>query len=186
MVCEAARGGREVMVQLARHWGAKVLALAHSPDDTGLLDSDPAVSQLLDISPGCTPFIPACMEATAGIGADCIIGGGGAAGPTKSEIITCLAVGGRWVCTDSKLTLDPADSELLFAKGASVCYLNEDVWTLSGSQLGRYMHILDDLMAKIASGIVTPRRLERLSELDNVVAMLSHPEGVGKYVYVAS
>ena len=46
--------------------------------------------------------------------------------------------------------LDPSESRLLHLKGASLSFLNERLWTVSGAQLGRYLHILSDVADKVA------------------------------------
>lgn len=48
------------------------------------------------------------------------------------------------------LQLDPPDAQLLYWKGCSVCFLNEHAWALSGSQQGRFLHMLTDLMSQVS------------------------------------
>lgn len=38
--------------------------------------------------------------------------------------------------------LDPPDSHCLFLKGATVAFLNDEVWNLSNVQQGKYLYIL--------------------------------------------
>lgn len=46
----------------------------------------------------------------------------------------------RSFCILSKL--DPPDSHCLFLKGATVAFLNDEVWNLSNVQQGKYLYIL--------------------------------------------
>lgn len=40
------------------------------------------------------------------------------------------------------LKLDPPDCRYLFLKGASVSFLNDEIWNLSSMQQGKYLYIL--------------------------------------------
>ncbi|RXM35737.1 MORC family CW-type zinc finger protein 3 [Acipenser ruthenus] len=62
--------------------------------------------------------------------------------PHKHDIITLLAVGGHWVTTEDNLQLDPPDSRSLFLKGATVSFLNDEVWNMSSAHQGKYLRIL--------------------------------------------
>lgn len=171
LVCEGAAEARQVMVQLARHWGAKVLATATAPMAAQQLQEDPAVSQLIDLSVRGTSLSSAVLEATGGLGVDCVVDLGvldGTAGPTKHEVLTCLAAGGKWVTMAVALQLDPPESKLLHYKGASVCFLNEHVWNLSGGQQGRYLTMLEDLLRQMAKGVVKPH-VNKVVPLEDLV-----------------
>ncbi|XP_023220080.1 quinone oxidoreductase-like protein 1 [Centruroides sculpturatus] len=52
--------------------------------------------------------------------------------------------------------LDPPNSRTLYLKCASVGFLFEQAWSLSSTQQGRYLHILMDIMEKVADGIIVP------------------------------
>ena len=67
-----------------------------------------------------------------------------------------LAVHGKWITANSNIQLDPPDCQRLWLKGASVAFLFEQSWILSGSQQGRYAHVLTALMDRLASGEVIP------------------------------
>ncbi|KAG8171391.1 hypothetical protein JTE90_007589 [Oedothorax gibbosus] len=54
------------------------------------------------------------------------------------------------------LQLDPPNSRLLFMKCASLGFLFEHAWTLSSTQQGQYLHILMDIMEKVADGVISP------------------------------
>ncbi|XP_058886535.1 quinone oxidoreductase-like protein 1 [Acipenser ruthenus] len=84
--------------------------------------------------------------------------------PHKHDIITLLAVGGHWVTTEENLQLDPPDSRSLFLKGATVSFLNDEVWNMSSAHQGKYLHIMKDVIEKLSSGIFRP-------QLDNPVPL---------------
>ncbi len=69
--------------------------------------------------------------------------------PTKHQLISCLATRGQWVTTQPNLQLDPPESQLLMMKGASLHFLFEGVWGLSGAHQGDYLQILKCIMAKL-------------------------------------
>eukprot|EP00040_Diaphanoeca_grandis_P035011 m.219096 g.219096 ORF g.219096 m.219096 type:complete len:116 (-) comp33288_c2_seq3:96-443(-) len=83
--------------------------------------------------------------------------------PTKHDILTCLASGGKWVTMGPDVQLDPPDSQLLHWKCASVCFSNQYVWALAGSQQGRLLHILADIVKMVAKGVVLPNNIETVS-----------------------
>ena len=72
--------------------------------------------------------------------------------PTKGQLVRCLAVRGQWVTSQPKLQLDPPDTHLLMMKGASLHFLFEHTWLLSGAQQGDYLHILQSTMSKLEDG----------------------------------
>ena len=72
--------------------------------------------------------------------------------PTKHQLISCLAVRGQWVTSQPELQLDPPEAQLLYMKGASLHFLFEPVWTLSGGQQGHYLDILSSVMSKLEGG----------------------------------
>ena len=72
--------------------------------------------------------------------------------PTKNQLIKCLAIRGQWVTTQPKLQLDPPDSHLLMLKGASLHFLFEPTWLLSGAQQGDYLQILQSVVSKLEDG----------------------------------
>lgn len=69
--------------------------------------------------------------------------------PTKHQLITCLAARGHWVTVQPNLQLDPPESQLLLMKGASLHFLFEPVWGLSGAHQGDYLQILKSIMSKL-------------------------------------
>eukprot|EP00038_Savillea_parva_P012273 m.203473 g.203473 ORF g.203473 m.203473 type:complete len:341 (+) comp22134_c0_seq1:62-1084(+) len=154
--------GRQVMIQMAMHWGGRVFATAYSREEVHSLMETLDESQIIDLSSG-TSLISTCMELSSGLGWDCVIDGGEVVHkeefgvPCKHEVLSCLAAGGKWITMVPDIQLDPPDSQLLYWKGASICFLNEQVWNLSGSQQGRYLHILFDILCKLRDKTITPR-----------------------------
>lgn len=65
------------------------------------------------------------------------------------------------------LQLDPPHSDLLFMKGANICFLNEHTWLLSSGQQGRYLHMLSDLVEKVHNKNIIPS-IHHTVELDHV------------------
>uniref|UniRef100_UPI00358F290D quinone oxidoreductase-like protein 1 n=1 Tax=Myxine glutinosa TaxID=7769 RepID=UPI00358F290D len=158
-----------MLVQLAMHRGARVLATVLSAEEEDFLRClQPAPARVINLAEsGSQGLHKACMEETAGLGADLVIDSGvrmfgdcedGEVGKIhKYDVINLLAVGGRWVTKQSSLQLDPPDSRLLQMKGGSVCFLNTETWMLSCTQLGSYLHILRDIMEKLVSGALRSR-----------------------------
>ncbi|EDO38566.1 predicted protein [Nematostella vectensis] len=193
-----------VAIQLVQSWGAKVLTTAASEEEVLLLESlQPHVGYVIDMREGCS-LVDTCMEETGGLGVDCIIDNGvtlysedftehapqskihGTAGhgiPTKHDLLSCLAVGGRWVTSQADLQLDPPDCQLMYLKGASLSFLFEHTWTLSRGQHGRYLHILADIMEKLANSLIRPVVHHTVSLDDACKALQSlHKQRVGKVV----
>ena len=69
--------------------------------------------------------------------------------PTKHQLISCLASRGHWVTTQPNLQLDPPDSQQLLMKGASLHFLFEPVWLLSGAHQGDFLHMLKNVLARL-------------------------------------
>eukprot|EP00035_Acanthoeca_spectabilis_P017520 m.367910 g.367910 ORF g.367910 m.367910 type:complete len:337 (+) comp16666_c1_seq12:1595-2605(+) len=153
--------GRQAMIQMAKHWGGRVFATAYSREEVHSLLSVLDEAQIIDLSSG-TSLVSTCMELSSGLGWDCVIDGGEVTAtecpeaPSRHDVICCLAVNGKWITMVPDLQLDPPDSQLLHWKGASLCFLNEQVWNLSGSQQGRYLHMLFDTLCKLRDKTLTP------------------------------
>ncbi|XP_022081677.1 quinone oxidoreductase-like protein 1 [Acanthaster planci] len=178
LVINGARSSGTITIQLAQHWGAKVLATASSKEESIFLESfKPELAQVIETDQSKKyALIQQCIEETGGLGVDCIIDDGVSMFPkdeedpalsprkqkklrtlpTKHEVISALGVGGRWVTSQTDLQIDPPDSQLLHMRCASVSYLNEAVWNLSCGQLGRYLHILQSAIDKLADGVLRP------------------------------
>jgi len=167
----------------------------------------PQIGQILETDEALKKYamLNQCLEESGGLGVDCIVDDGVIMFPneeddltlspirrrqvktlpTKHEIISALAVGGRWVTRQMDLQIDPPDSSLLSLKAASICYLNESVWTLSCNQQGRYQHILRDIIQKLADGIIKPNitRSVKLEEVCRIYGSLE-AQTIGKTVMV--
>ena len=92
------------------------------------------------------------MEETGGLGVDAILDNLGSTrkqGYTKKELEQVLGVFGKWATTDSSLQLDPPESKKLYIKNNSLSFVFEHSWLLSSTQIGRYLHILKELMQKL-------------------------------------
>ncbi|XP_021085108.1 quinone oxidoreductase-like protein 1 isoform X2 [Mesocricetus auratus] len=125
-------------------------------------------ARVIDVSNGKVHVAESCLEETGGLGVDIVIDAGvrlyskdeepavKSQLPHKHDVITLLGVGGHWVTTEENLQLDPPDSHCLFLKGATVAFLNEEVWNLSNAHQGKYLCILRDVMEKLSAGIFRP------------------------------
>ena len=69
--------------------------------------------------------------------------------PTKHQLISCLAARGHWVTTQPCLQLDPPDSQQLMLKGASLHFLFEPAWLLSGAHQGDFLHMLKNVLNRL-------------------------------------
>ncbi|XP_055947941.1 quinone oxidoreductase-like protein 1 [Argiope bruennichi] len=188
LVMDGASAFGSLCIQLAHHWGAKVITTVSSEDEKLYLDGlEDQVALVIDqrkrslstyhtssFRNGNSEMIwSACMEETGGLGVDLIVDNGvtlfsdneyriltndnySYPVPSKHEIISALAVGGRWITSKENLQLDPPNSRLLFLKCASLGFLFEHAWTLSSTQQGQYLHILMDIMEKVADGVIRP------------------------------
>ncbi|XP_053513670.1 quinone oxidoreductase-like protein 1 isoform X4 [Artibeus jamaicensis] len=132
---------------------------AQSPDSLSF------TARVVDVSLGNGRVAESCLEETGGLGVDIVLDAGVRLYseddeparklqlPRKHDILTLLGVGGHWVTTEENLQLDPPDCHCLFLKGATVAFLNDDVWNLSNAQQGKYLCILKDVMEKLSSGV---------------------------------
>ncbi|XP_068698755.1 quinone oxidoreductase-like protein 1 isoform X1 [Montipora foliosa] len=165
-----------MQIQLAHIWGAKVLATASSEEEVIYLQSlQQSIANVVDLRSTKKSLLDICMDETGGLGVDCVIDNGGlhqddfvreqgdlsapnvkTSSPSKHDVISCLAVAGRWITCLHDLQLDPPDSQLLYLKGASVSFLFEHSWILSRGQQGRYLHILNDIMEKLSTSVIRP------------------------------
>jgi len=162
-----------IAIQLASIWGAKVITTAATNEEVNYLqDMKIKISKIIDTSSD--NLVDCVLEETGGLGVDCVIDTNFSAtsvvpidkdtdenfqflSKRKYEILRCLGINGRWITSTYNLQLDPTDSRALFLKGASISYLFEHTWILSNAQQGRFLHILTDLMEKIAQEKVQPK-----------------------------
>ncbi|XP_030058028.1 ferry endosomal RAB5 effector complex subunit 4 [Microcaecilia unicolor] len=177
LVLDGASPSGTIAIQLAHYRGSKVISTAYSVEDKQYLERllptvgirQPLVARVIDVSSGKVDLAESCLEETGGLGVDIVLDAGvrlynsedvslGRTQPLphKHDILMLLAVGGHWVTTVADLQLNPPDSHCLFLKGATVCFLNEEVWNLSSVHQGKYLHILKDVMEKLSAGIFRP------------------------------
>eukprot|EP00794_Sanderia_malayensis_P000517 gene517-1166_t len=196
LICNGASGFGLTAIQLAQHIGAKVIATSSSDEELHFLKSQqPPIARIIDIRMKKQSLVSACLEETSGLGVDCIIDNGVEMYnsstsddnlicfddsekdciPHKHDLISALAVSGKWITRQRNLQLDPPDSELLFLKCASVSFLFAESWTLSRSKHNppscntsdRYLFdqavsslvkedILEDVMDRLSKGVLRP------------------------------
>ncbi|XP_061483729.1 quinone oxidoreductase-like protein 1 isoform X1 [Rhineura floridana] len=169
LVMDGASPFGTIAIQLAQHRGAKVISTIYSLEDKQYLERlTPSVARIIDESNGRYDLTESCLEETGGLGVDIVLDAGvrlytkeneatsQSLLPHKHDIITLLSVGGHWVTMEENLQLDPPDSRSLFLKGATVSFLNDEVWNLSNMHQGKYLCILDDIMEKLSNGVFRP------------------------------
>ncbi|NXC64236.1 QORL1 protein, partial [Aleadryas rufinucha] len=169
LVLDGASPFGTIAIQLAQHRGAKVISTAHSLEDKQYLERlRPTGARVIDVSHGKIDVAESCLEETGGLGVDIVLDAGvrlysaedeptskSQLLPHKHDIITLLGVGGHWITMEKNLQLDPPDSHSLFLKGATVSFLNDEIWNLSSVQQGKYLDIL-----WCSCGILTAHRRE--------------------------
>ncbi|XP_053920803.1 quinone oxidoreductase-like protein 1 isoform X2 [Cuculus canorus] len=185
LVMDGASPFGTIAIQLAQHRGAKVISTAYNVEDKQYLERlrSPVV-RVIDVSNGKIDVAESCLEETGGLGVDIILDAGvklysaedestskSQLLPHKHDIITLLGVGGHWITTEKNLQLDPPDSHSLFLKGATVSFLNDEIWNLSNIQQGKYLCILEDIMEKLSSSIFRPQLDEPIPLYEAKVSM---------------
>ncbi|XP_048865311.1 quinone oxidoreductase-like protein 1 isoform X2 [Brienomyrus brachyistius] len=169
-------------IQVAHYYGAKVLATALSLEDQRILEKlRPSMARIISTWDPKVNLVEACLEETGGLGVDMVIDAGvrlyeddsvdQSLLPHKHDVISLLGVGGHWVTTERNLQLDPPDSRSLFLRGASVSFLNEEVWEASRACQGRYLHILRDVVEKLSAGTLRPQLDEPVPWYEAAVSM---------------
>ncbi|KAE8280815.1 Quinone oxidoreductase-like protein 1 [Larimichthys crocea] len=184
LVMDGASSFGLMCIQLACYHGVKVLTTSHSPQKHTFLEQlRPSVAKVIPVYKGSSDLLPVVLEETGGLGVDIIIDSGVRLQeeqeeseetkllPHKHDIISVLGVGGHWVTSHKDLQLDPPDCRLLYLKSASVTFLNDEVWTASSSQQGRYLHILKDIVEKMSTGVLRPQPEEAVPLYEATVAM---------------
>ncbi|KFM09995.1 Quinone oxidoreductase-like 1, partial [Aptenodytes forsteri] len=205
LVMDGASPFGTIAIQLAQHRGAKVISTAYSLEDKQYLERlRPPVARVIDVSNGKIDVAESCLEETGGLGVDIVLDAGAQINlffsppppppaqlysaedestsksqllPHKHDIITLLGVGGHWITTEKNLQLDPPDSHSLFLKGATVSFLNDEIWNLSNIQQGKYLYILlmipilEDTMEKLSSSIFRPQLDEPIPLYEAKVSM---------------
>ncbi|XP_061309697.1 quinone oxidoreductase-like protein 1 isoform X2 [Pezoporus occidentalis] len=192
LVMDGASPFGTIAIQLAQHRGAKVISTAYSLEDKQHLERlrppvgvrQPLVARVIDVSNGKIDVAESCLEETGGLGVDIVLDAGvklysaedestskSQLLPHKHDIITLLGIGGHWITTEKNLQLDPPDSHSLFLKGATVSFLNDEIWNLSNVQQGKYLSILEDIMEKLSSSIFRPQLDEPIPLYEAKVSM---------------
>ncbi|XP_006886808.1 PREDICTED: quinone oxidoreductase-like protein 1 [Elephantulus edwardii] len=185
LIMDGASAFGTIAIQLAHHRGAKVISTAYSLEDKQCLERfRPTIARVVDVSNGKVHVAESCLEETGGLGIDIVLDAGVRLYgkddepakkqqllPHKHDIITLLGVGGHWVTREENLQLDPPDSHCLFLKGATVSFLNDEVWNLSNAQQGKYLCILKDVMEKLSTGIFRPQLDEPIPLYEAKVSM---------------
>ncbi|XP_076810326.1 quinone oxidoreductase-like protein 1 [Clavelina lepadiformis] len=165
LICNAVSSFGVLAIQLAREWGVKVFSTAENEEDAQTMRTMSLdVERILDGH----QFVRNSMkDETGGIGVDCIIDSGvfpnvinaedrDSTKPMKHDIISSLAINGKWVTSQHDLQLDPPDSEILHMKNASVCHLFPDAMLLSSYQQNKVLHIMDAVLEQADAGVLRP------------------------------
>ncbi|KAL5009818.1 hypothetical protein ScPMuIL_012123 [Solemya velum] len=201
LVLDGATAFGSIAIQLARMWGAKIITTVSSKEEKNYLESLPfSVAQIIEVSVKNNILVSSVMEETGGVGVDVVLDNGARQFsteediilmsekykfpvPHKHDIISCLAVSGKWITSQFGLQLDPPDSQQLFLRGASLCFLFDQVWTLSYAQQGRYQHVLHDAVDKLHGGLVKVKIAKTVS-MDEVVEVMKNLDNfrVGKVI----
>lgn len=98
----------------------------------------------------------AVADETGGLGVDAVVGdvptpppdregGDEDCGPpleSMDELALVLAANGRWAVTGGGVEIDAEDAAVLFAKSATVAFVNLRTWVDSASQHGRFLSAL--------------------------------------------
>ncbi|RUS32195.1 hypothetical protein BC938DRAFT_476053, partial [Jimgerdemannia flammicorona] len=56
-----------------------------------------------------------------------------------ARLVDLLSFGGRWCCVDDGVQIDPPDARMMFLRNASVGFMFEQAWGLSGAMVGEYL-----------------------------------------------
>lgn len=175
LICNATSSFGVICAQLARSWGIKVFTTAANEDDAQMLRSmSLEVERTLT---GHQYLRNMIKDETGGLGIDCIVDDGVLPNlpdtsshdfkmPMKHDLISSLAVCGRWVTSQHNLQLDPPDSETLHFKSASICHLFPDALLLSTYKQNEVIHILDDVLDKANEGILRPHFMSVIPATD--------------------
>ncbi|XP_065201802.1 quinone oxidoreductase-like protein 1 [Planococcus citri] len=156
-----------ICVQIAHHVGAKILTTCMSPTEKTYLETfDDCIDEIIDLSESTDiddTLFNECMNKTDNLGVDVVLDLETSMKEDKTPnqlstetIISCLTIHGRWVSCNSRLQLDPPDSQKLFDRCACISFLYEQAWLMSKIAQGKYQHILTDAMHKLKENIIKP------------------------------
>ena len=135
LVLNGATSLGSTLLQLAHHWGARVMTSCSSHHEKTYIQSlGVPLLQVVELNEKNQSLKTACNAETGNLGANIIIDTIACqptqmdsniieeekieplVRPSKHDIISCLAVGGRWVTCEPNLQLDPPNSKLLFLR----------------------------------------------------------------------
>lgn len=162
LILDAATGFGSLTVQLALAWAAKVIAVVNNGQERSYLEKlEPPPNYIIEVDSKSATLVGSVMEETGKLGVNIIIDNGVRQSfaeddkrvshvlPTKHDIISCLAVGGRWVTSQYDLQLDPPNSLQLYFRSASLSFVFDQSWTMSSAQQGRWLHIVEDIVKRL-------------------------------------
>ncbi|XP_050394180.2 quinone oxidoreductase-like protein 1 [Patella vulgata] len=201
LIMDGASHAGSIAIQLAQHWGAKVLTTYCTQAEKRYLEKiQPPVAHMTEVSNKNNVLLSSVMEETGGLGVDCFIDNGVRMFtneedikqyhenykypiPHKHDVLSCLSVFGKWVTSQPDLQLDPPDCQQLFLRGSSVCFLFDQAWIVTYSQQGRYQHVLKDCIKKLSDGILKCA-ITKLVTYEDAIETLNNlsDERVGKVV----
>uniref|UniRef100_A0A1B6E8X3 Enoyl reductase (ER) domain-containing protein n=1 Tax=Clastoptera arizonana TaxID=38151 RepID=A0A1B6E8X3_9HEMI len=178
LVINGASAFGSICIQLAHHWGAKVMTTCTTSDEKLYLQTlGQKIAHVIDM--GDKSMLRAtCMKATSNLGVNLVIDQRKSfcpqsfrnisdidsninkdedfSSPSSHDIISCLAVGSHWITTNANLQLDPPHSRQLSMRCASIGFLFEQAWLLGSTQQGKYQHILMDVVEKLSTRTIRP------------------------------
>jgi len=159
LILNATSNDAYVALQVAAIWDLKVIVAINQDEERySIKERCPNIVRVINVSN--ENLYEGIMKETDGLGVDHIY----ETAPvfpiyrnsvTKQDIVKCLAVHGRWITPSSDLQLDPPDSLILHLKSASISLLFDHTWVLSGANHGRYLHILQEVMAQLSKGTLS-------------------------------
>ncbi|XP_043219369.1 quinone oxidoreductase-like protein 1 [Amphibalanus amphitrite] len=194
-----ATGFGSMAVQLAALFGARVITSAHSEDELGYLESLQQDIVVLDCTGGVegNKLRQMVMDESLDMGVDIIIDQGNVKQPvcdspeweaptafwTVGLSCSVLSVGGRLVTQQAGLQVEPAVSQRLLQRCASLSFLFGQAWPLGTKTHGRYLHILRDVAEKLRDNAIRPNihHTVAFSEVTNALEQL-RPDLVGNIV----
>lgn len=194
-------------IQLAHHWGAKVITTCSTSDEKLYLQM--LADKLLCVidTEQKSVMRATCLKETGNLGVSIVIDQRTSIQiqhnrnigeldsnigkeeeltfPGNHDIILCLAVGAHWITTNTNLQLDPPHSQQLTFRCASIGFLFEQAWLLSSNQQGKYQHILMDIVEKLSTHTIRPNIHHTVSADGMIEAWQDLSEvTVGKVVFV--
>jgi NADPH:quinone reductase-like Zn-dependent oxidoreductase len=147
LIMDAARGPcGEVAMQIAMHFGFKVVAACSVTSEATVLESRFPGVRVVVVEHAETDLADAVMRATEGLGVDCVYESLQVelSSPLRRARINSLAAHGVW-CVHREMQLDPPDSKALLLRAAKLAFVFPQAWFLSPLLKGRFMHILAEI-----------------------------------------